>query len=67
MGRKTVSRIGAVLLVLLSTLPVGAAKLSARVLWILDGETIAALAPGNAQYQVRLADIDAPYLAQRYG
>ena len=53
--------------VLLWTLPASAATLPGRVLWVVDGDTITILGPGNAQYRVNLAGIDAPELDQRYG
>ena len=37
------------------------------MLWVTDGDTLTVLGPGNAQYQVDLAGIDAPELGQRYG
>ena len=67
MRRATIPSIGAALLVLFWTLPVHTATLPARVLRVPDSDTVTVLAPGNAQYQVRLAGIDAPALTQRYG
>jgi endonuclease YncB( thermonuclease family) len=65
--RKLLTRISAVLLALLWALPAAAATLPGRVLWVTAGDTLTLLGPGNAQYRVRLAGIDAPELGQRYG
>ncbi len=67
MRRATIPYMSCLLSVLLWTLPVSAATFPGRVLWVVDGDTITVLGPGNAQYRVKLAGIDAPELDQRYG
>ncbi len=58
----------AVWLVLLLVLPAASAStLPGRVLRVVDGDTIVVIGPGNAQYRVNLAGLDAPELNQRYG
>jgi endonuclease YncB( thermonuclease family) len=44
-----------------------AASFSAKVVGITDGDTITVLAPGNMQYRIRLAGIDAPEHNQAFG
>ena len=61
--RRSISAI----LLLLWTLPVPAATLPGRVLWVTDGDTLVVLGPGHAQHEVQLAGVDAPELNQPYG
>jgi len=42
-------------------------KFSAKILGIVDGDTVQALTPGHLIYAVRLAGIDAPESAQPFG
>jgi endonuclease YncB( thermonuclease family) len=44
-----------------------AQSMSARVVGVTDGDTITVLAPGNVQYRIRLAGIDAPEHNQAFG
>jgi endonuclease YncB( thermonuclease family) len=44
-----------------------AASFSGKVVGITDGDTITVLAPGNVQYRIRLAGIDAPEHDQAFG
>jgi len=66
MRRATILSISA-LLALLWVQLAAAATLPGRVLWVTDGDTLTVLGPGNAQYRVRLAGIDAPEQRQPYG
>ena len=42
-------------------------EIDTRVVDIQDGDTITVLAPGNSQYRIRLANIDAPEHDQAFG
>jgi endonuclease YncB( thermonuclease family) len=44
-----------------------AQTMTARVVGVTDGDTITVLAPGNVQYRIRLAGIDAPEHNQAFG
>jgi endonuclease YncB( thermonuclease family) len=67
MIRTTIQSISLALALLLWVLPAAGVTLPGRVLWVNDGDTVVVLGPGNAQYSVRLAGIDAPELGQPYG
>lgn len=43
------------------------AEFVGRVVGVSDGDTVTVLAPGNVQYRIRLAGIDAPEKAQPFG
>lgn len=47
--------------------PTAAATFAARVVGVTDGDTITVLAPGDVQYRIRLAGIDAPEHNQAFG
>jgi endonuclease YncB( thermonuclease family) len=49
------------------TLPAWGAEYTARVVKIVDGDTITVLRDDNTQERVRLASIDAPERGQPYG
>jgi len=67
MIRTTIQSISPALALLLWVLPAAGVTLPSQVLWVTDGDTIVVRGPGNAQYRVRLAGIDAPELNQPYG
>jgi endonuclease YncB( thermonuclease family) len=46
---------------------IAAETMTARVVGVTDGDTITVLAPGNVQYRIRLAGIDAPEHNQAFG
>jgi endonuclease YncB( thermonuclease family) len=46
---------------------IAAGTMTARVVGVTDGDTITVLAPGNVQYRIRLAGIDAPEHNQAFG
>lgn len=54
-------------LLLIIALPALTAQITGRVVGVHDGDTITILAPGNRPAKIRLAEIDAPELAQPYG
>lgn len=51
----------------LSSIQVVHADFVAKVIEVHDGDTITVLTQNNKQYQVRLANIDAPELTQKFG
>ncbi len=67
MIRRTIKSISMAMALVLWVLLAAGATLPGRVLWVTDGDTVVVLGPGNAQYRVRLAGIDAPELNQPYG
>lgn len=65
--RITPSMIAGLLAAALIAAIAAAATFTARVVGITDGDTITVLAPGNVQYRIRLAGIDAPEHNQAFG
>ena len=55
------------LLLLAIAMPAAAATFSARVVGVLDGDTIDVLDATNTQHRIRLMGIDAPEKAQPFG